>query len=57
MMAGLALTWSVPLNAWKSAVIDALRANLMDSEDVREFVKEFTAEWNVRPDVCPLVGW
>ena len=30
----------------ETAVIEALRANLMEPDDVREFVKAFTAEWN-----------
>ena len=30
----------------ESAVIDALRANLMEPDDVREFVEAFTSEWN-----------
>jgi len=37
---------SVRRSQLEGAVIDALRANLMEPDAVREFVAEFTAEWN-----------
>ena len=37
---------SIRRSQLEAAVIDALRANLMAPDDVHDFVKEFTAEWN-----------
>ena len=37
---------SIRRSQLEAAVIEALRANLMDPDDVHDFVKEFTAEWN-----------
>ena len=37
---------SIRRSQLEAAMIDALRANLMAPDDVHDFVKEFTAEWN-----------
>ena len=37
---------SIRRSQLEGAVIEALRANLMAPDDVHDFVKEFTAEWN-----------